>query len=202
MSKVPSSASSYEEQSLEALLSQVAEAKESALEALYDMTSGRSYGIALKILKSEPLAEEAALAGYVKIWQQAGQYQPRLGSAKVWIDILIRNCALDFLRKKSRMDRLERVGGHFSPQPDLKKTDPEALFFQSERARMLQSALASLSEAQRAPLYAAYFEGLTHQQIAEKLDLPIGTVKTRIRKGLQILRREIHKNREGNCNEK
>ncbi len=197
MSKRPKSNSGADERTLEELLSQIAKSQESAFEALYDMTSRRCYGLALKILKSESLAEEAAMAGYVKVWQQAGRYQPDLGRAKVWIDILMRNCALDLLRQKVRIDRLLRESGPAGAQIDLENTDPESLLFQSERSRIIRAALASLSESYRAPLLAAYFEGMTHPQIAERLNLPIGTVKTRIRKALQLLRREIQRSSEG-----
>ena len=173
------------------LLHRISEGDEPALATLYDLTSKRTYAISLKILRSEELAEEATLDGYTKIWRQARKFDRSMGGARVWIDTLVRNSALDLLRKEKRRPRSEEIretvyGEHRFDDPDF---FPKSF----ELNQHVQLIMTVLTEDQRQAILAAYYGGMSHREIAEALDQPLGTIKTRIRTALTLLRQELGK---------
>ena len=179
------------EQSLETLIGHIAKGNGNAMNRFYDLTGSRVFGISLRILKEPSLAEEAALDSFVKIWKQALHFNHKLGCALVWIDTIVRNSALDLLRKEARKTRIKDLHRLFSTDDGKQVDDPEHQAGLNERAVKVRKVLGNLAQEYRIPLFAAYFEGMSHSQIAEALGQPLGTVKTRIRKGLSILRGEL-----------
>jgi RNA polymerase sigma-70 factor (ECF subfamily) len=177
------------EQRLITLMKRLVTGDRKAFTALYDTTSGLVYGIALGILRDPTAAEEVAIEVYMQVYQQATHYDYRRGTPSAWLQILTRSRAID----RRRQDALRRqreaspdvvVLSSFSPGPEAYNT---AL----EQHRVLQKALTTLNSHQRQVIEMAYFEGLSHSEIAARLGQPLGTVKTRVRTGLRCLREAL-----------
>lgn len=163
---------------------------EGALETLYRETSGRVYGLALRILRDRALAEEAALDVYSQIWRECDRFDPGKGTFAGWIWTLARTRAIDV--RRSRMRRID----HEQPieaalDVPIPGESPEAAAGASYEAERVRRAVARLPIEQRRAVLTAYFGGLTHRETAEALREPLGTVKTRIRMGLESLRRDL-----------
>lgn len=170
------------------LIQGIAEGQEEALAALYDRTRRQVYGLVERILKDAVLAEEVTLDIYLQVWRNAASYQQERGSPLAWLVILARSRAIDRLRtltteRQQRQDiasEEEEMVADDDPLPDERVVD-------AERARHVRHALGQLSPEQRQVLELSYFEGLSHGEIAERLATPLGTIKTRIRMGMQRL---------------
>jgi RNA polymerase sigma-70 factor (ECF subfamily) len=173
---------------LAGLLKRVAQQDEAGFASLYDATSRRVFGLALKILQDRSAAEEAALEAYTYIWRQASHYDPSRAGAMTWILTITRSRAIDFLRSRMRRNArelpLEPTANFTDPTPN-----PESVSVGRQRSVKVRKALASLPQRQREALEAAYFTGLSHSEVAATLGEPLGTIKTRIRAGLSSLRR-------------
>ncbi len=169
------------------VIRRLARADEAALEALYDETSGLVHGLALRILRDRSAAEEVTIEVYVQAHRQAGRYDPSRGTPSAWLLTLTRSRAIDRLRaeirRRTREEPLEGAALAVSSTDD-----PMASSLAAERRRTVQKALAALSREQRQVIEIAYFSGLSHSEIAAKLGVPLGTVKTRIRTGMMVLR--------------
>jgi RNA polymerase sigma-70 factor, ECF subfamily len=156
-----------------------------AFAELYDLTSRRIYGIVLKVLRSPEHAEEVTQEVYVEVWAQARRYAPDKGAVMTWMAMMAHRRAVDRVRSvSSEVARDERYA-----YVDLEREGDEvwesvAQKYDVERVR---AALATLTPIQRQAVSLAYYEGLTQSQIAKALNLPLGTVKTRIRDGLRRL---------------
>ena len=180
---------------LENLLKDVAAGDQVALEALYDATSRRVFGLVLRILRDHPAAEEVTMDVYTRVWQQASRFDPSRGSAQAWLLTLAHNLAVDLLRAR------RRLAGRESPlEPEWEIPDgqpsPETLSTDADMARKVRAALQEIPEEQRKAIVAAYFGGLSHTEIAEAFGEPLGTIKTRIRSGMVALRRALAANLE------
>jgi RNA polymerase sigma-70 factor (ECF subfamily) len=183
----PSSASS--DDPLVGLMARLAVGDERALSELYDATSHRVYGLALRILRTNEAAEEATLDVYAQLWRRPEQFDPERGSVASYLLTLARTRSLDLQRSRARRAGIEEPLDEIDlaapgPSPELAARDVFA-------AKRLHRALAALSGEQRSAIVAAYFGGLSHSEVAAALDQPLGTVKTRIRDGLIALRREM-----------
>jgi RNA polymerase sigma-70 factor (ECF subfamily) len=160
---------------------------ESALAALYDESSQLAYTIALRILQDEADASEVVLDVYKQVWAAAARFDEQRGSAAAWIVVLARSRAMD--RRRSRAARMrtavqvEELLTVTSSQPS-----PESLAISSQSSRSVMRALAAVPSEQREALELAFFEGLSHSEIADQLGEPLGTVKTRIRLAVGRLR--------------
>lgn len=169
------------------LLSQCALGDRAAFEHLYRATSPKLFAIAVRILGSEALAEECLQDAYVKIWRRAGDYRPHLASPQTWLVTIVRNGALDTLRRNRRQvtlqdpAHLEYLMNEWTTSPG-----PEGLDNDSDR---LRECLGQLNMDQRRCLEIAYFQGLSHAEIAQATGAALGTVKTWIRRGLEQLRK-------------
>jgi len=153
------------------LLRLVAGGSEAAFGALWARSGAAVYSVCRRILVDQDSAEDAAQEAFVRIWRSAGQFDPRRGNAAGWMYTIARNTALNLAR--IRQPRPQETA-NLEPHQDA---DPADRFW-------LETNLARLSEHERAAIELAYFEDLTHTQVAQRLDLPLGTVKGRIRRAL------------------
>ena len=170
------------------LLGKMARADRTALKALYDRLAPQAFGVAMRVLSSRSEAEDTIQDSFLDVWARCGQYDPMRGSGRAWVLAIVRNRAIDRLRSRAAsarmVDRAENESVH-SAQP----AGPLEVAEQSEARVQIQSALSELSADQRRALELAYFEGLSQSEIAEHLDEPLGTVKTRIRAAMEKLSR-------------
>lgn len=160
---------------------------QSALAALYDETSRLVYAMALRILHEPADAEEITLDVYMQVWRNARTYTDKRGNVGTWLVMLARSRAIDRLRsRQSRANREDLLPEHAEfPCPN---PTPEQSTESSLQRQRVQSALASLPPEQREALELAVFSGLTHYELAAKLNQPLGTVKTRVRQGMIKIR--------------
>ncbi|MGF1513449.1 MAG: sigma-70 family RNA polymerase sigma factor [Elainellaceae cyanobacterium] len=165
-----------------------------ALGTLYDRHAGLVYGIAIKILGNAQEAEDLAQDIFLKLADKSS-YDPKRGSIRTFLVILTRSRALDRVRSRQRRQRSGLLSTHpeaLSPgEPASAELAPMEAAFQREQSREVQSALATLSDSQRQVLEMTYYGGLTQAAIAEQLNIPLGTVKSRVRRGLLNLRNAI-----------
>lgn len=168
------------------LLQRTAAGDQLALAELYDATSTAVFGLALRILGEKAAAEDATVEVYAQVWAQAKVYDSQRGTPLAWLLTLTRSRALDLLRVRNRSqvaEPLETAGNVQATTPN-----PEEISVVAERHRLVRNALGRLSEEQRQAIELAYFSGLSHTEIANRLGQPLGTVKTRIRLGMIRLR--------------
>jgi len=169
------------------LLSACALGDRDAFQQLYLATSPKLFAVALRILRSEAQAEECLQDAYVKIWQRAGDYRPHLASPVTWLVTIVRNGALDSLRRNRRQVELaDPAHLEFLMDEHTSTPGPEG---EESDAALLRDCLKRLREDQRRCIEIAYFEGLSHSEVAERTQTPMGTVKTWIRRGLDELRK-------------
>ena len=160
-----------------------------AFRHLYEASSPRLYGLALRILRRRELAEEALQESFVSIWRHADDYQDALSAPMTWMTTIVRNKSFDLLRRH-RIE-VEVDGEDFDERVLASLRDPaanpaEALELSSE-ARALAACMAALEEKHRHVVGLAFFHDLSHSDVASRLALPLGTVKTWIRRSLARL---------------
>lgn len=165
------------------LLNQLAAGDHRALGDLYDLHSRLLFGVIVRILNDEGEAEEVLQEVFIQAWTHAHTFDAALGSPAGWLLGIARNRGIDRLR--ARGCRQRAVEGTLSPSP---VPTPELLASLTERQQNVHRALDALPADQRELIERAYFLGSTQSEMAAQLDLPLGTVKTRIRNGLQALR--------------
>jgi RNA polymerase sigma-70 factor (ECF subfamily) len=183
-----------ESEQLRRLLGAVALGDRGAFRTLYDATSGRLYGCALRVLRQESLAEEALQDAFVAIWHAASTYQPHLAAPATWMMTIVHNKALD-VRRRLRAS-VESDGAPYvdelnmDPLAALQDTvdGPQERVQMSRDAQALARCLETLASRQRQAICMAYLHDLSHNEVAAQLDAPLGTVKTWIRRGLERLR--------------
>ncbi len=161
-----------------------------AFELLYDRHGGAAYSLAYRIVGRQGPAEDVVQEALLSIWRSRLRYDQTRGSVRTWILGIVHNRAIDALRRSVAYDRRrETMDGVEERFESRDRTDVEAA--RREEARSVRSALATLPEDQRRTIELAYFGGFSHSQIAELLDEPVGTVKGRMRLGLEKLRRQL-----------
>ena len=167
----------------EALLSLVASSDEDALAELYDRFGGVAYGLALRILRDEALAQDAVQEAFLSVWRTADRFLAERARASTWILTIVHRRAVDLVRREERRraDPLDDV-----EPPTGEATDEEA-WLRAQR-QVVQEALRRLPPEQREALELGYYGGLTQSQLAERLDQPLGTIKSRMFTGLSRLR--------------
>lgn len=181
---------------LPGIVARIASGDDRALSQLYDVTSRLVYGLVLRIVRDPATAEEVALEVYLQAWRTAGSYQSSRGSVTSWLAITARSRALDWMR--SRQARHVRGSENIDAVPDMPDTaaSPEEHMVLSAQAIIVRKALDALPSEQRIAIDLGFFSGMTHAEIAEHLDLPLGTVKSRIRMGMNKLRELLGSNWE------
>jgi RNA polymerase sigma-70 factor (ECF subfamily) len=167
-----------------ALIERVGARDAAAVGELYDRHSRVLYSLIVRILRDRSEAEEVLQDVFVSLWTRVHTYNPALGSPVAWLVRIARNRAIDRLRSSAVRTRTVESLPHDVPPPDT----PEDSLSLGEQQRAVNRALDALPSDQRALIEDAYFLGLTHAELAERHRLPLGTVKTRIRAGMQALR--------------
>ena len=154
-----------------------------ALELLYRRYGRLTYSIAFRISGDRAVAEECTQDAFLALWQKAADFDPRRARVSTWLFAVARNRALDRMRRRDPAEALAQRG----PGPAA-QTSVQELVLAADRAERLAAAMAELPEAQLETLQLAYFDGLSQQEIADRLGLPLGTVKGRTRLALDRLR--------------
>lgn len=161
-----------------------------AFQALYAATSPKLFGFALRILRKHELAEEALQDAFVSIWHAAGTYQASLAAPMTWMAAIVRDKALDILRRAGSAPDIDaaRFDAEVMSHMDDTGAGPAQALQASSEARALAHCMAALERAQRQAIGLAFFHDLSHGEVAQQLALPTGTVKTWIRRGLAKLK--------------
>ncbi|MBK6495351.1 MAG: sigma-70 family RNA polymerase sigma factor [Gemmatimonadetes bacterium] len=162
-----------------------------AMSALYDRYAPGLLGLALRITREQVDAEEVVVDTFAQAWREAARFEGERGSVAAWLVTIARSRALDLLRARSRRGKLaDAAEAETSAPPAMGSgfASPIAGVLADERSRRIQDALLVLPDAQRTAIELAYFEGLSQTEIAERLNEPLGTVKTRLRLGLRKMR--------------
>jgi RNA polymerase sigma-70 factor (ECF subfamily) len=168
----------------------MAHGDQQALDTFYDTTSSLVHGLALRILGNAAAAEDVTLDVYMQVWRQAAVYNAQRGTPAAWLFMLTRSRAIDLLR--SQVQEQKHAASLEVAEPYTMVATPEESTIVTERRRLVQAAFVALAPEQREVLDLAYFSGLSHGDIAARLSLPLGTVKTRIRLGIARLRELLH----------
>ena len=168
------------------LIRQTANQDREAFSQLYDRFSSLVYTLAMRMLRMSSDAEDLLQEVFVQVWHQAHRYSEERGSPEAWIVNIARSRAIDKLRSIRRMERSFVLTD--DPAKAESSDNVESSAAESETKLTMNSALANLPEAQRKVLELAYFDGLSQSEIANRLKEPLGTVKTRMRSGIQRLR--------------
>ena len=166
----------------ERLVEQIREGDEAAFAALYDRYARQVFSLALGIVREPEVAEDVTQEVFLALWRGAARFDPRRGNPEAWILTLAHHRSVDALRRR-RVRQTEPLSDATAAADDPVEEAVRAL-----QSAQVRTALAALSPAQREALTLAYYGGLTQQEIARRLALPLGTVKTRMRDGLLRLR--------------
>jgi RNA polymerase sigma-70 factor (ECF subfamily) len=170
------------------LVRRMAQGHQDAMAQLYDNTSSMVNGLLLRILEHPQDAEEVLLDVYLKAWKYASGYSEKRGSVQAWLLIMARNAAIDRIRQRRAQPATLAYESDIFPEPVAPDATPEEESLIAERRLRVQQVLRELPLEQREALILAFFGGLTHAELAERLGEPLGTIKSRIRMGLTRLR--------------
>lgn len=167
------------------VLARLADGDGSALKSLFEAHGGQAMAVALRVLRNASEAEEVVQETFVEVWKRAAQYDGTRGGPQAWILTIARTRAIDRLRSR---DSARRTAQAAAVEPESGRLPvPLELVEQRQDRERVALALESLPPEQRAAIELAYFEGLSHREIAEKTQTPLGTVKTRMRLALEKL---------------
>jgi RNA polymerase sigma-70 factor (ECF subfamily) len=165
------------EAQLAAALARCAAGDRSALRVIYDIEAGRMVGVARRMLRRQDLAEEAVQDAFMRVWRAARTFDPGKGGARTWLYAILRNCAISILRDEGRFTSDEDASEAAAPMTD------NALARLPESSA-LRRCLERLDSERRAVVVLAYVHGLSHGELAGKLGVPLGTVKSWVRRSL------------------
>jgi RNA polymerase sigma-70 factor (ECF subfamily) len=164
------------------MLTRIGERDENAMEAIFRRYSGPVYSVALRVLRDSGQAEDILQEVFLQLWRKPAAFVENRGSLGAWLVVIARNRAIDVLRRRKPSDSVD----------DVVLASPVNVADEAERNTMMQrvrGVIANLPEQQRTTLELAYFEGLSHTEIASRTGDPLGTVKTRLRQALITLRK-------------
>ena len=161
-----------------------------ALKLLYDASSARLYGLAMRIVNNRDWAEDVLQEAFLTIWRSADTYRASLSPPMAWMGLIVRSRALDFLRRRSaeRSHLTQTIDDEIADSHADQTPGPMDMALASEQAWALHQCLGKLEHRQREVVSLAYLRDLSHSELAGQLQLPLGTVKTWIRRGLDQLR--------------
>lgn len=175
-------------------VAEMASGDEAGLNALYDATVTRVYGLALRITGKAEAAEEVVVEVYFQAWREAARYDAKRGKPSTWLLTICRSRALDALR------RGDKAESHSDPESMREEAvsggDPIDLLMVSQRDTEIHKALQSLDSLPRQMIALAFFKGYTHEEIAQHVAMPLGTVKTHLRKALKHLAQMMAKTQQ------
>lgn len=157
-----------------------------AVAVLYDRYGGMAYGLALRITGDATQAEDVVQDAFVSVWRQCGRFDPERGQVRSWLLTIVHHRAVDAVRR--RANRAERALPEGPDQFVDPHRRPEDAAESEMAASAVRTAVTLVPEDQRRTIEMAYFEGLTHVEIAERMGVPLGTVKSRLRIGLEKMR--------------
>ncbi|HRB17887.1 MAG: sigma-70 family RNA polymerase sigma factor [Nitrospira sp.] len=184
------------EQEWAGLLARIAAGDQPALAEFYDASSAKVFGLVMKILADRTVAEEVTMDVYTQVWRRASSYDAERGTPGSWLMTLAKTRAIDRFRS-SYLERGRQVPLDHAAEVPGDGATPEQYSAGLERQRLVQEAMASLSAEQRQAIALAYYWGLSQSEIADRLQLPLGTVKTRMRLGMIRLREVLAPHGEG-----
>ncbi len=172
------------------LLDRIALQDDTALKKLYERTSSQLFGLALRIVRQRDAAEDVLQEAFMSIWRGATNYRASLSPPMAWLGLVVRSRALDALRKRTsdRADLMNDLDDEMSQTLEGDSPNPMDMADASEQAFALHQCLGKLDHKQREVVSLAYLRDQSHGELAEQLQLPLGTVKTWIRRGLEQLR--------------
>jgi RNA polymerase sigma-70 factor (ECF subfamily) len=160
-----------------------------AMAELYDLYGGIAYRLILRIVRDEGIAEDLVQETFVRVWNRCGAFDSERGALGSWLVAVARNCALDYLRSRSR--RLESSMSASETEHPMLFADRSGTGEEYDAARQVRRAIDELGSRQREAIELAYFEGLSQTEVAARMGEPLGTVKTWMRRGLQQMRQSL-----------
>jgi RNA polymerase sigma-70 factor, ECF subfamily len=161
-----------------------------AFKSLYDLQSSRLLAVAIRVLGNREAAEEVLQEAFVTIWRKADQYEPALGSAAGWMTVIVRHRCIDRIRSEKSRTRM-----HDSEEQQMKLEgsthtgDPFKDIWVSMDGKRLRTCLENLNEGPRVAMLHAYYDGYTHEETADRMATPLGTIKSWVRRSLVQLKR-------------
>ncbi len=186
---LPATREDYEALGDQELLGLIVDRRREALEVLYDRYSGPVYSLAMYMLRDQGAAEEVAQDAFFNVWRRASTYRPERGKPTAWLFSIAHHRVVDELRRRRRRDRIQVFRDvETMRQPDDDAGDPARYATRQMLRGKIKKALTALRPEQREVVVLAYYGGLTHSEIAQRLEQPLGTVKTRMRLALKKLR--------------
>lgn len=168
------------------LLQRIERRDQTALTLLYERYGTQVFSLAYRILQNSHLAEEVAQDTFLKVWERSARWDPAKGRFPSWLLTITRHTAIDRLRFERRQVISNSTSLEFIADPETERGIPHDPLLQD--GRLLRDLLTQLPDEQAQVIQLAFFQGLTHRDLADRLNLPLGTVKTRVRLGLQKLR--------------
>jgi len=174
----------------EELISAICQGAEWALETLYQRYNRYAYALAYRILSDSSAAEDIVQEAFLSVWRKAVSYQKQHGSVYSWLQAIVHHRAIDKVRSAANRDRIwAPLQSEGEQDPPSEQPEVWEVAWQQERALLIRAVLKQVPADQRLVIEQAYFGGFTHAEIAERYNIPLGTVKGRMRLGLQKMRR-------------
>lgn len=170
---------------LEQAIGFVADGDRSALKRVYELTSSKLLGTILQIVRERDIAEDILQDVYLKVWSRAGRFDRAKASPITWLCVIARNTAIDYLRKAGR---LKEVADDGIPEIEDDAPNADAMLCDAEDSERLKICLDGLQDDHRRCIRMAFFRGYTHSELSQKLEVPLGTLKSWIRRGLASLK--------------
>jgi RNA polymerase sigma-70 factor (ECF subfamily) len=186
----PAVAPAASEEQLVAWIEAIVNQDERALAALYDATFTRVFGLVQSIVRSAALSEEVVEDAYFQVWRQAVRFDPARGKALTWLLAMARSRAIDALRREARFAH-DTLDDECHPEPSDSQPAHDDLLDLARNRADLHQALMLLGAQPRQLVSMSFFRGLSHEEIAEQMELPLGTVKSQIRRALLALREAL-----------
>lgn len=173
----------------QALLLQIGQGNRIAFRQLYDQTSPQLFAIALRLMKKQDMAEEVLQEVFLTLWHVSDQYNTERGSVRTWLSTITRNRCIDHIRRLPAEQVLLLNEETMIPDIASDHDDPLAHAMQADHQALLSLCMQGLDDQQRQCVSLAFFDGMTHQQVANHLTVPLGSAKTWIRRGLDFLKK-------------